>query len=241
MAIDPGFEQGDVGEAGQAADGAVDGARGGAAVGAGEEVVGEEVGLGVGLHAGADRIPGLEDRKRARQIALTMGTGYHTSLVFRYLDTFPRPAGVPPWPQLIPDPTPEQLDERIAAGQRVVGDPDECAKAVQLYADIGCDQLIFGVLASTQPQEVALESVALFGKEVQPRFDKDPVHSTTRMREAALRTARRQSGGGRRETGAGYRLVVDLDRRSARDGESLHRSRTASAPAPSSSPAPFTA
>lgn len=133
----------------------------------------------------------LEDRKRARELALTMGSGYHTSLVFKYLDTFPRPAGVPEWPQLIPDPTPQQLEERIASGQRIVGDPDECARAVQQYADIGCDQLIFGVLASTLPQATALESVALFGREVQPRFDKDPVHSTTRYREAALAKAAR--------------------------------------------------
>jgi alkanesulfonate monooxygenase SsuD/methylene tetrahydromethanopterin reductase-like flavin-dependent oxidoreductase (luciferase family) len=114
-----------------------------------------------------------------------MGTGYHTSLVFRYLDTFPRPAGVPEWPAVIPEPTPVQMEERIAAGSRIVGDPDDCARGVQLYADIGCDQLIFGVLASTQPQDVALRSVALFGREVIPRFDKDPVHSTTRFREAA--------------------------------------------------------
>lgn len=128
----------------------------------------------------------LPDRRRAREVALTMGSGYHTSLVFRYLDTFPRPAGVPPWPALIPDPTPQQLEDRIASGQRIVGDPDECARAVQQYADIGCDQIIFGVLASTMPQAVALESVALFGREVQPRFDTDPVHRTTRLREAAL-------------------------------------------------------
>ena len=126
----------------------------------------------------------LEDGKAARDVALRMGTSYHTSLVFRYLDTFPRPAGVPPWPQLIPEPTAAQLEERIASGQRVVGDPDECARAVQLYADIGCDQLIFGVLASTQPQEVALRSVELFGRDVIPRFDHDPVHRTVRMREA---------------------------------------------------------
>jgi len=139
----------------------------------------------------------LEDPRQARQVALSMGSGYHTSLVFRYLDTFPRPAGVPAWPALIPEPTPEQLEERIASGQRVVGDPDECAKAVQLYADIGCDQLIFGVLASSQPQDIARQSVELFGKHVQPRFDKDPVHSTTRMRQAALArkgTHRRASG-----------------------------------------------
>jgi alkanesulfonate monooxygenase SsuD/methylene tetrahydromethanopterin reductase-like flavin-dependent oxidoreductase (luciferase family) len=127
----------------------------------------------------------MEDGRAARDVALRMGSSYHTSLVFRYLDTFPRPAGVPPWPQVIPEPTAAQLEERIATGQRVVGDPDECARAVQLYADIGCDQLIFGVLASTQPQEVALRSVELFGQHVVPRFDYDPIHRTERMREAA--------------------------------------------------------
>jgi alkanesulfonate monooxygenase SsuD/methylene tetrahydromethanopterin reductase-like flavin-dependent oxidoreductase (luciferase family) len=125
----------------------------------------------------------LADRRRAREVALNMGSSYHTSLVFRYLDTFPRPAGVPQWPQLIPEPTPEQLEERIASGNRIVGDPDECAAGVQKYADIGCDQLIFGILASTQPQEVAIESAETFGRLVIPRFDADPVHSTTRMRE----------------------------------------------------------
>ena len=131
----------------------------------------------------------LPDGRAARDVALTMGGSYHTSLVFRYLDTFPRPAGVPAWPALIPEPTREQLEARIRDGQRVVGDPNECARAVKLYADIGCDQLIFGVLASTQPQEIALQSVTLFGREVIPRFDHDPIHSTVRMREAAMKAA----------------------------------------------------
>ncbi len=127
----------------------------------------------------------MEDRKAARALAMRMGSGYHTSLVFRYLDTFPRPAGVPPWPQLIPEPDAATLEERIRAGNRLVGDPDEVARGVQLYADVGCDQLIFGLLASSQPQETVLHTAALFGREVLPRFDRDPVHSTTRMREAA--------------------------------------------------------
>jgi alkanesulfonate monooxygenase SsuD/methylene tetrahydromethanopterin reductase-like flavin-dependent oxidoreductase (luciferase family) len=129
----------------------------------------------------------LEDGKEARRVAMEMGSGYHTSLVFRYLDTFPRPAGVPAWPALIPEPTAAQLEERIASGGRICGDPDECARGVQKYVDIGCDQIIFGVLASTQPQPTALRSVEIFGKHVIPRFDKDPVHSTTRMREKAAR------------------------------------------------------
>jgi len=127
----------------------------------------------------------MEDARKARAVALAMGSGYHTSLVFRYLDTFPRPAGVPAWPALIPEPTPAQLDDRIAAGQRLVGDPDEVARGVQMYADVGCDQLIFGLLASRQPQEVALHTIELFGHEVIPRFDRDTLHSTTRMRAAA--------------------------------------------------------
>jgi alkanesulfonate monooxygenase SsuD/methylene tetrahydromethanopterin reductase-like flavin-dependent oxidoreductase (luciferase family) len=127
-----------------------------------------------------------EDRQEARRIALGMGGSYHTSLVFRYLDTFPRPAGIPAWPQLIPEPTAEELEQRIASAQRIVGDPDECARAVQQYADIGCDQLVFGILASTQSQQTARRSAELFGQQVIPRFDKDPVHRTTRFREAAL-------------------------------------------------------
>ena len=127
-----------------------------------------------------------EDRKKARSMALDMGSGRHQSLVFRYLDTFPKPAQVPDWPTLIPDPTPAQLEERIATGQRIVGDPDECAKAVQQYVDVGCDQLVFGILATTLSQDACMKNCELFGKEVIPRFDRDPVHSTTRYREAAL-------------------------------------------------------
>src|SRR6184192_856422 len=121
---------------------------------------------------------------------MTMGSSYHTSLVFRYLDTFPRPPGVPEWPRLIPEPDAATLEERIRAGNRLVGDPDEVARGVQLYADVGCDQLIFGLLASRQPQEVALHTLELFGREVLPRFDRDALHSTTRMRAAALACAR---------------------------------------------------
>jgi alkanesulfonate monooxygenase SsuD/methylene tetrahydromethanopterin reductase-like flavin-dependent oxidoreductase (luciferase family) len=129
----------------------------------------------------------MEDGRKAREMACNMGNMYHVSLVFRYLDTIHRPPGIPQWPQLIPEPTLEQLEERIRSGQRIVGDPEECAKNVQKYVDIGCDQIIFGILASTQPQEAARHSVELFGKYVIPKFDKDPMHSTTRMRERTFK------------------------------------------------------
>ena len=44
----------------------------------------------------------LEDGARVREIAPTLSMSYQNSLVFRYLDTFPRPEGIPVWPDLIP-------------------------------------------------------------------------------------------------------------------------------------------
>ena len=60
----------------------------------------------------------LEDGQRARELGADLGMGYHRSLLLRYLDTFPRPAGIPEWPALLPDPTPQQIDASIAAVQR---------------------------------------------------------------------------------------------------------------------------
>ncbi len=128
----------------------------------------------------------LEDGQRVRDIAATLQGSYHTSLLFKYLDTFPRPAGIPVWPDLIPEPSVEQIDAMIKARIQCFGTPDEVADVCQKYADAGVDQLVFGQLSTTMSREVAIETVETFGKHVLPQFDKDPVHSTTRQREAAL-------------------------------------------------------
>ena len=128
----------------------------------------------------------LEDGQRARQVACDMASSYHQSLVFRYLDTFPKPPFIPTWPEVLPEPTPEEMDARIARGLVAVGTPDECIRNVQRYADIGADQLTFGMLSSTMPIETCVEAVETFGRHVLPVFDTDPVHRTTRHREAAL-------------------------------------------------------
>ncbi|MHB8329972.1 MAG: LLM class flavin-dependent oxidoreductase [Acidimicrobiales bacterium] len=128
----------------------------------------------------------LEDGARARAIMGNIDVGYYLSLVFRYLDTFPRPPGIPEWPATIPDSTPEQLDKQIQSHSIAVGDPDEVAKTIQRFADTGADQLSFGMLSSSMPIEVCEEAVATFGKHVLPQFDKDPIHSTTRQREAQI-------------------------------------------------------
>jgi alkanesulfonate monooxygenase SsuD/methylene tetrahydromethanopterin reductase-like flavin-dependent oxidoreductase (luciferase family) len=111
--------------------------------------------------------------------------GYHRSLLLRYLDTFPRPAGVPAWPELLPDPTPEEIDAAIAAGETPYGTPEEVTRAIGAYADAGVDQVVFGLLSSTMDRELAIETIETFGKHVLPEFDRDPVHRTTRFRDAA--------------------------------------------------------
>jgi len=126
----------------------------------------------------------LEDGQRARQIHAGMGTSFQNSLVFHYLDTFPKPPGIPDWPALIPEPTLEELETRIRVGSAVTGTPEECERALEGYVATGADQIVFGQLSSTMPIDVALESVETFGKHLLPRFDTDPEHSTTRQREA---------------------------------------------------------
>ena len=126
----------------------------------------------------------LNDGQKARQISCDMNASYQNSLVFHYLDTFPKPPFVPDWPELIPEPTLDEMEQRIQAGRVVVGTPEECEKAVQGCVDTGADQLVFGQLSSTMPIDVAVESVETFGRELIPVFDKDPMHSTQRQREA---------------------------------------------------------
>ncbi len=72
-----------------------------------------------------------------------------------------------------------------AGGFVVVGDPDDCAKGVQKWADEGFDQLTFSPTTNTLSTEVIVQSMELFGREVIPQFDKDELHSTTRYRQAA--------------------------------------------------------
>jgi alkanesulfonate monooxygenase SsuD/methylene tetrahydromethanopterin reductase-like flavin-dependent oxidoreductase (luciferase family) len=128
----------------------------------------------------------LEDGQRARDIACNMTSGYQNSLVFRYLDTFPKPPGLPVWPELIGEPTPAEMNARIEAGLVAIGTPEECERATRAYADAGADQLVFGMLSTTMPVEVAIEACETYGRHVIPVFDKDPVHSTVRQRDEQL-------------------------------------------------------
>jgi alkanesulfonate monooxygenase SsuD/methylene tetrahydromethanopterin reductase-like flavin-dependent oxidoreductase (luciferase family) len=130
----------------------------------------------------------MEDRDEAFRLGSTINMAYYQALAFRWLDTFPKPPNLPVWPDRLPEPTPEQLAAQVAQGIVCVGDPDDCRRVCQMYDDIGVDQLAFAPLVTTMTYEQAVSSFALFGREVLPGLDTDPVHRTVRMREAASRS-----------------------------------------------------
>ena len=108
---------------------------------------------------------------------------YLQSNVFRYHDTFPRPEWVPPWPQTIPMPPIEEAQAMIGQPGAVMGNPDQALKGAQAWADAGADQLVFGLGSAERADD--LKMIELMGEYVIPKIDTDPVHRTTRLREAA--------------------------------------------------------
>jgi alkanesulfonate monooxygenase SsuD/methylene tetrahydromethanopterin reductase-like flavin-dependent oxidoreductase (luciferase family) len=123
-----------------------------------------------------------EDGEQARKSALGSTMSYLQSNVFRYHDTFPHPPEVPAWPELLPDPTPEALDYAVGGGL-ICGDPDHALEQCRRWEASGADQLVFGM--GMVPQEDSLEMIRLMGEHVIPKIDTDPVHRTTRFRDAA--------------------------------------------------------
>jgi alkanesulfonate monooxygenase SsuD/methylene tetrahydromethanopterin reductase-like flavin-dependent oxidoreductase (luciferase family) len=128
----------------------------------------------------------MEDRDHAREIVTRRGRGYLYSLVCLYHDTFPKPEGAPTWPEPPMTLDPAALDWAIENGYLLCGTPDEVAEQVQAYSRVGVDQLVFGMPTDTLSHEEALECLEVFGKQVIPEFDRDPVHSTTRYRQSAV-------------------------------------------------------
>ncbi len=112
---------------------------------------------------------------------------YLQTQVFRYHDTFPHPEFVPYWPEQIPDYDAAAVESMADIGAVVCGDPDEALVQCRRWEASGADQLIFG----TGPAAVddTLEMIELFGKHIIPKIDTDPVHRTSRMRDAAAQEA----------------------------------------------------
>jgi alkanesulfonate monooxygenase SsuD/methylene tetrahydromethanopterin reductase-like flavin-dependent oxidoreductase (luciferase family) len=126
-----------------------------------------------------------EDREAAFDLACNIHLRYYETLVFHWLDNIMRPPHVPEWPEILPERTTDELRVHADKGISAIGDPNDVARACQAYQDLGCDQLVFSPLSTTMGYDAAIRSTELFAKEVLPQFDKDPVHRTTRMRQAA--------------------------------------------------------
>ena len=74
----------------------------------------------------------MEDRNKAFEVAANMGMNYYTSARLPLARQHPEARrACPSGPNKIPEPTPEQVEQMAAEGFVVVGDPDDCATAVQ--------------------------------------------------------------------------------------------------------------
>jgi alkanesulfonate monooxygenase SsuD/methylene tetrahydromethanopterin reductase-like flavin-dependent oxidoreductase (luciferase family) len=126
-----------------------------------------------------------EDSAKAVQSAVGSRMNYLQSNVFRYHDTFPHPPEIPSWPNLIPDYDPETINAMADIGAVICGDPDQALEQCRRWEAAGADQLVFGQGMATQ--EEALETIRLMGQHVIPKIDTDPIHRTTRFRDAAAK------------------------------------------------------
>ncbi len=67
-----------------------------------------------------------------------------------------------------------QLDANVLSDRGVIiaGNPESCIKTVQMYEDIGVDQVMMIMQTETISHDKVMESMELFGKEVIPAFHK---------------------------------------------------------------------
>jgi alkanesulfonate monooxygenase SsuD/methylene tetrahydromethanopterin reductase-like flavin-dependent oxidoreductase (luciferase family) len=121
-----------------------------------------------------------EDRDQAIEWACSEQNAYYNSQIFRYHDTFPRPPGVPRWPEVMPRLVPEAVPLLQEAGA-VIGDPDDAIRVFKRWESIGVDGVALGV--GPLGDEHAMETLRCMGEYVIPQLDKDPVHRTTRARD----------------------------------------------------------
>jgi alkanesulfonate monooxygenase SsuD/methylene tetrahydromethanopterin reductase-like flavin-dependent oxidoreductase (luciferase family) len=125
-------------------------------------------------------------RERARQQALAPGTGYISTLVRLYHDSFAGMTGLR-WPHA-PEPRSEEgLDAAIEGGYLFCGAPEDICEqlAASLRSGALVDQFVLATAMETSVEE-RLEMIELVGKQVIPEFDTDPTISTDRHRARAV-------------------------------------------------------
>ena len=124
-----------------------------------------------------------QSHDEAVRSAVAARTNYFQSQVFRYHDTFPHPEGVPYWPELLPEYDEATVEAMAGVGAIICGDPDEALAQCRRWESAGADQLV--ISAGMAPIDETLETIELIGRHVIPKLDTDPVHRTSRMRDAA--------------------------------------------------------
>ncbi|MFF1511977.1 LLM class flavin-dependent oxidoreductase [Streptomyces sp. NPDC058326] len=125
-----------------------------------------------------------ETHDKAVEIAVGGGLNYLQSLLFRYHDTFPRPEGIPAWPELLPEYSAEIIELLIQEELMICGDPSEVLAQCKRWEQAGADQLSFGLPIGISYEDT-MNSIRLIGEHVIPKIDTDPVHRTTRFRQGA--------------------------------------------------------
>lgn len=125
-----------------------------------------------------------ETHDKAVEIAVGGGLNYLQSLLFRYHDTFPRPEGIPEWPELLPEYSAEIIELLIQEELMICGDPSEVLAQCKRWEQAGADQLSFGLPIGISYEDT-MNSIKLIGEHVIPKIDTDPIHRTTRFRRAA--------------------------------------------------------
>ncbi|HUI02388.1 MAG TPA: LLM class flavin-dependent oxidoreductase [Acidimicrobiales bacterium] len=129
-----------------------------------------------------------EDHGDAVRAAVAARMNYFQSQVFRYHDTFPHPESVPYWPEILPEYDEPVVEFMASSGALICGDPNDAIEQCKRWESTGADQLVISVGAA--PIETTLETIELMGEHVIPKFDTDPVHRTSRMRDLAAADGR---------------------------------------------------
>jgi alkanesulfonate monooxygenase SsuD/methylene tetrahydromethanopterin reductase-like flavin-dependent oxidoreductase (luciferase family) len=124
-----------------------------------------------------------EDPDLAVTSAVDANLSYLQSNVFRYHDTFPHPEGIPYWPELMPKYDADTIKAMSEVGAVICGDPHQALEQCKRWGSAGADQLVFGLGCANR--EDTLEMIRLMGEHVIPKIDTDPIHRTTRFRDAA--------------------------------------------------------
>lgn len=128
----------------------------------------------------------LSDGDRAREIAMSAGRGYLNSMVALYHSTMPPQKNGVTWPdrpRAIR--SEEELDYAIDNGYLLCGTPEQVLEQIAKYAEVGTDQLVFGIPNEGFEHDEVIEMIELFGDQVIPEFDTDPEHRTAKMRATA--------------------------------------------------------